>query len=154
MGDPIWPGPQLIRVPRLRGGADSALRGYPLHMVYAEKIVTAIQRGVSNTRWRDYGDMWVLSRRHPVSGDRLQQAITEVARYREAHLTLLADELAGYPALAQTTWIGWLQRSGSELPTDFDAVFTQIILLADPALAGQVQGKWWDPDRSSWQTHQ
>jgi len=26
-------------------------------MVHAEKIVTAIQRGTANTRWRDFGDV-------------------------------------------------------------------------------------------------
>jgi hypothetical protein len=44
-------------LPRLRGGEPIELRGYPIHMVHAEKIVTAIQRGTANTRWRDFGDV-------------------------------------------------------------------------------------------------
>lgn len=47
VGDPIWPAPSTVHVPRLRGGEPIALAGYPLHMVHAEKIVTAIQRGVA-----------------------------------------------------------------------------------------------------------
>jgi len=43
VGDPIWPGPETITLPRLLGGAIE-LTGYPLPMVHAEKIVTAIQR--------------------------------------------------------------------------------------------------------------
>ncbi|TDO40131.1 hypothetical protein C8E87_3840 [Paractinoplanes brasiliensis] len=37
----------------LRGG-ELAINGYPLPMVYAEKIVTMLERGTANTRWRDY----------------------------------------------------------------------------------------------------
>src|SRR5690625_1664322 len=50
-GDPIWPGPTLTEVPRLLGGT-MQLVGYPVHMVLAEKIVTALERGELNTRWR------------------------------------------------------------------------------------------------------
>jgi hypothetical protein len=31
--------------------------GYPLPMVIAEKMVTALERGPANTRWRDFGDV-------------------------------------------------------------------------------------------------
>ena len=50
VGDPIWPSPTTVAVPRLRGGEPIELPGYPMHMVHAEKIVTAIQRGTANTR--------------------------------------------------------------------------------------------------------
>lgn len=50
MGDPIWPSPTIVAIPRLRGGDPIELPGYPMHMVHAEKIVTAIQRGTANTR--------------------------------------------------------------------------------------------------------
>jgi hypothetical protein len=43
VGDPVWPPPQQVRVPRLLGG-ELIVRGYPLEMVLAEKIVTAIAR--------------------------------------------------------------------------------------------------------------
>ena len=43
VGDPIWPEPQNITLPRLLDGA-LVVRGYPLEMVLAEKIVTAITR--------------------------------------------------------------------------------------------------------------
>lgn len=66
VGDPIWPEPATVAVPRLRGGEPIRLPGYPMHMIHAEKIVTAIQRGTANTRWRDFGDIWRLSRQLPM----------------------------------------------------------------------------------------
>jgi len=43
VGDPIWPGPEALVVPRLLGGTIT-VAGYPLPMVYAEKLVTMLQR--------------------------------------------------------------------------------------------------------------
>lgn len=60
-GDPIWPGPAEVELPRLLGGG-LRLCGYPDHMVLAEKIVTAIDRGDQNTRWRDFVDISALTR--------------------------------------------------------------------------------------------
>jgi Nucleotidyl transferase AbiEii toxin, Type IV TA system len=95
VGDPIWPEPTVVSVPRLRGGKPVALAGYPLHMVHAEKMVTAVQRGTANTRWRDFADIWTLSNHHRVDGSDLQNAIGEVARYRRAALVPLREVLDG-----------------------------------------------------------
>lgn len=43
----------------LRGG-EIVVRGYPLAMVHAEKIVTALVRGTANTRWRDFADLYLF----------------------------------------------------------------------------------------------
>ncbi|HEY7889841.1 MAG TPA: nucleotidyl transferase AbiEii/AbiGii toxin family protein [Steroidobacteraceae bacterium] len=59
VGDPIWPEPQQVRLPRLLEGA-LLIRGYSLEMVLAEKIVTALARGTANTRWRDFLDLYAL----------------------------------------------------------------------------------------------
>ncbi|MBI1759322.1 MAG: nucleotidyl transferase AbiEii/AbiGii toxin family protein [Actinobacteria bacterium] len=48
MGDPIWPDPAVVDLPRVLGGT-LRITGYPLAMVYAEKIVTAVDRGLVNT---------------------------------------------------------------------------------------------------------
>ena len=43
VGDPIVPAPEEVHVPRVLGG-EVVVRGYPLPMVYAEKLVTAVAR--------------------------------------------------------------------------------------------------------------
>ena len=96
-GDPVIPPAQQVRIPRLLGGEITA-RGYPLAMVYSEKIVTAITRGTVNTRWRDFADMYLLARRHPVDGTQLRHSVHEVARHRRVELRPLAEVLPGYGA--------------------------------------------------------
>jgi hypothetical protein len=151
VGDPIWPEPTTVEVPRLRGGAPIELRGHPIHMVHAEKIVTAVQRGIANTRWRDFGDIWSLSRRHRVDSRDLQRAIEEVARYRSATLRPLAEVLDGFAPLARARWSQWRRRSNSDhLPDRFEPVLRVVIEFADPVLTGVADGLVWDPAAAGW----
>ncbi|MBA3372009.1 MAG: nucleotidyl transferase AbiEii/AbiGii toxin family protein [Euzebyaceae bacterium] len=61
VGDPISPAAETVSLPRLLGG-ELVVTGYPL----AEKIVTAVQRGTANTRWRDFTDVARLAAVHRV----------------------------------------------------------------------------------------
>ena len=151
VGDPIVPSPTLVSVPRLLGGEPITINGYPLHMVHAKKVVTAIQRGVANTRWRDFGDIWVLSRAHAQDGADLQLAIREVAQHRQAELIPLADVLDGYPQLAQSRWAGWRNRQGrDELPEQFADLLAEVIAFAEPAITDDLTDMSWSPDDGTW----
>lgn len=151
IGDPIWPAPRTVDLPRLLGGTIS-LPGYPLSMVYAEKITTAVQRGTINTRWRDFADLYLLTSRHAVDGNELQRALAEVAAYRAAELAPLVDVLDGYAELAQARWAAWRRRQLLEdrLPASFGDVLDAVISFSDPALTGTATGRRWDPTTLAW----
>lgn len=53
-----------------------------LAAVYAEKIVTALQRGTANTRWRDFADVYLLRGQQDLDGTDLTTALQKVAAYR------------------------------------------------------------------------
>jgi hypothetical protein len=151
LGDPIWPGPRAVQLPRLLGGTIT-LAGYPLSMVYAEKIITALQRGTVNTRWRDFADLHVLTGRHATDGGELQRALGEVAAYRQIDLSPLGDALDGYATLGQTRWAAWrrTQHLDDRVPSSFDTVLNEVTAFADPALQGNVGTRRWDPHTRVW----
>jgi hypothetical protein len=151
IGDPIWPAPRTLELPRLLGGTIT-LAGYPLPMVYAEKIVTAVQLGTVSTRWRDFADVYLLTARHTVEGADLQRALAEVAAYRNAELPPLGDVLAGYAALAQSRWTAWRrkQRLDDRLPASFQDVLDAYVAFAGPAVAGDVAARFWNPVQRAW----
>lgn len=152
VGDPIWPSSVRVHMPRLRGGDPIELIGYPLHMVHAEKIVTAAQRGTVNTRWRDFADVYTLIHRHPVDGTALHRACREVATYRKVSLEPLTETLSGYADLVQTKWAAWRRRQGFDhLPENFATVLAPVIAFADPALTDAVDGLAWHPESQTWQ---
>jgi hypothetical protein len=150
VGDPVWPPPEQVELPRLLGGSIS-LRGYPIPMVHAEKLVTAIARGTANTRWRDFGDVYVLSGMHPVTVDALRAAISTVATHRGVDLAPLKVVLDGYEAIAQTRFAVWRRRNRrDELPAAFADLLSAVIDFADPVVAGELSEATWQPDHRAW----
>lgn len=151
VGDPIWPAPSTIALPRLLGGQISII-GYPLAMVHAEKIVTAVERATANTRWRDFADIYLLSRRHPATGNELIRAISTVAEHRKAALLPLATALHSFPQLAQNRWSAWRRRQElASTPADFADLLIAVIAFADPAITGDAKDKNWNPATLTWQ---
>lgn len=151
-GDPVTPPPGLVDLPRLLGGSITLL-GYPLVMVLAEKIVTAMQRGAANTRWRDFADIYTLIHDHPVSGHALANAIEAVANYRGMDLVPMSITLRGYSAIAGTRWSTWRrkQQHRDQLPEDFSEVLAAIITFADRVLTRlEAAPQSWDPANLTW----
>ena len=151
VGDPISPAAINVRLPRLLGG-EIVLRGYPLAMVHAEKIVTAIGRGTVNTRWRDFADVHMLSRHHAIDGSELVQAIRQVAEHRQVPLLALAQALDDYGQIGQQRWTAWRRRQRLEdrVPEQFGDVVAAVIDFADPAILGSADGHSWDPAAHEW----
>lgn len=151
VGDPIWPAPQQVLVPRLLSGPAIEVQGYTMEMSLAEKIVTAVQRGPASTRWRDFGDIWTLPRNHTIDGSMISDATEKVAEHREAELAPLGTVLVGYADLAQPKWAQWRRKLRLDhLPTEFAEVLDSCIQFADPVLRGEVTGTSWDPRRQGW----
>lgn len=153
-GDPIWPAPQLIELPRVTdlGLPPVTLLGYPLAMVLAEKIVTAIDRGVANTRWRDFADVYTLTRLHSVGVGELRTSIETVAEYRKVTPTPLLPALAPMNERAQQKYRAWRTRAHreDELPTAFADVLAAVAGFADPVLSSTARVQW-NPRLHAWE---
>lgn len=151
VGDPIWPEPQPVSLPRLLEGA-LLIRGYPLEMVLAEKIVTAIARGSANTRWRDFVDLYSLMHRHSTKAATLRTSLDRVAQYRRVELTPLHPAFTGYAQLGQQRWLAWLRKNRLEstIPAEFAVVLDRVLTFADPVIVAEVGDKTWNPVRGEW----
>lgn len=152
-GDPVWPEPQEVSVPRLLGG-NIVVRGYPLAMVHAEKMVTALQRGTANTRWRDFADIYLLLGYHGAQGGELVVATERVAAFRRVELTSLGEVLEGFATIAQSRWAAWVrgQRLEDRLPMVFADVLLAVSAFADPVLTRSVRAAEWDPSARVWRS--
>lgn len=153
IGDPIWPAPQDVSIPRLLTDELLLLRGYPLHMVLAEKLVTAIDRGSANTRWRDFADLYLLTREHLVVGSDLTEATRRVADYRSVELAPLAEALDGLAELGQSKWIAWRAKQDltDRLPAAFREVTNAVIAFGDPVTSGAIASATWKPEQTAWE---
>ena len=134
VGDPLWPEPEQVQLPRLLGGESIQLTGYRLELVIAEKVVTAVQRGTANTRWRDFVDIASLSA-VPYDSDALRQSIRRVAAHRQVSMQPLAVTLNGFADLAQVQWAAWRRKQQlNDTPENFSELLDQVTAFSDPFL--------------------
>ena len=153
VGDPVWPGPVSVALPRLLEDEPVVLLGYPLSMVLAEKLVTALQRGTANTRWRDFADIYLLAQRHVIEGLELQRAVGEVASFRGVPLTPIVQVLEGFAEIGQARWAIWRRNQGldARLPAQLADVVSLVIRLADPVVLQKAGEHCWRPDTLAWE---
>lgn len=152
LGDPIWPAPTTTNLPLLLGGT-LQLTGYPDHMILAEKIATACDRGNQNTRWRDFLDIATLTSTRVITYADQVTALNTVAETRHIRLRPLAQLLDTMPALVASRWGTWRRRQHLETtaPADFAEVLRRCSDYADPVIAGTATGTKWNPLRHAWE---
>jgi hypothetical protein len=145
VGDPIRPDPVRVVLPRVLGNEPLEVLGYPLATVLAEKLVTAVERGSANTRWRDFADVYLLTRTNDQRGGELVTSITTVAEHRKIQVMPLDGALSGLPNLAQPRWAAWRRKQLLDhlLPADFAEVLAAVVRFADPCLGrDSAPGNW------------
>jgi predicted nucleotidyltransferase component of viral defense system len=115
-GDMVTPAPENSVFPALLDFPAPHIRSYSIYTVVAEKFEAMVKLGITNSRMKDFYDLWFLSRRFDFDGPMLRQAIAATFARRQ---TVLSDELP-YPltdAFAkdetkQTQWAAFLRRNG------------------------------------------
>ncbi|CAN5238556.1 nucleotidyl transferase AbiEii/AbiGii toxin family protein [soil metagenome] len=153
-GDPIWPKPEIVELPRLLGGV-LKLTGHPIPTVIAEKSVTILQRGTTSTRWRDYVDIRGFQLTQPFTAGDLRAAATAVAQHRGFDLEPLAGNVEAYGAVTgmQAKWTAWRRKEGLEERTEsnLDDQLADIVAFLDPVYSGTVSDSArWDPETQTW----
>lgn len=135
VGDPLWPRPEPVQLPRLLGGTPISIISYRVELILAEKIVTALQRGTANTRWRDFVDIAELSKRK-VNAEDLAESIKQVSRFRQVAIKPLSQSLSGFADLAQPRWAAWRNKQRlHDAPESFADLLNAVFAFSDPYLS-------------------
>lgn len=152
IGDPIWPQPESVQLSRPLGGAIT-LWGYPLAMLLAEKIITAMERGTANTRWRDFADIYMLTGAHALQADVVRKALEVVAQHRSVQLRPLRDVHDNYANLGQSKWAAWRRKQQLDaiVPELFNDVLEALWVFADPLVEHNTDNREWRIDSRQWE---
>lgn len=147
-GDPVEP--QRIDYPTLLGDEGFSLLGYPLESVIAEKADTMMFLGDTNTRDRDYADIYLLSRIHPVEAESLRAALRSVAGHRRHETRPLGPLLETLRESRQQSWGAFRSRSGLPvLPERFAEVVDVVVAFIDGLQANGTSH--WNPRKCQWE---
>jgi hypothetical protein len=74
-GDAITPAPVITEFPSILGQSLPRIRTYPRETVVAEKFEAVVQLGMTNSRMKDYYDLWFMSRHFEFEGSTLAAAV-------------------------------------------------------------------------------
>lgn len=152
VGDPIWPEPSIAELPALLDQEPLRIRGYPVSMILAEKVTTAIALGTANTRWRDFVDITSLARSGPHRGETLRRSLETVSAFRHVELAPLAHELQGLGKAGQTKWATWRNKQDLQgaTPAALDELLGLVAGFIDPILNSPSPTCTWDPTAWTW----
>lgn len=117
-GDVIVPPPKEIQYPAMLNFPSARLRAYPREAVVAEKLEALVKLGMTNTRMKDFYDLWKLSQVFDFDGTLLTEAIKSTFKRRRTEVPgrlplALTDEFSRDSQKARQ-WQGFLEKSGLE----------------------------------------
>jgi len=144
-GDAVTPGPEEIEFPALIGLPRAKLRAYPVDTVVAEKALGMVERGLLNSRMKDYFDLLHLSRTRPFDAGRLTRALAATATRRKVPIPAgpvagLSTEFATDQA-KQAQWQAFCRRLRSSQPTDqLPTVVTVLTAFLGPVFEAVADG--------------
>lgn len=90
-GDAVTPAPEVADYPvLLKEFPNPRLRIYPRYTVVAEKLDAIISLGMTNTRMKDYFDIWIILRKSELDSEVLRSALMATVKRRS---TLMPEKL-------------------------------------------------------------
>lgn len=143
-GDAVTPGPDEAVFPVLIDDLPAPrLRTYPVYTVIAEKLHAIAVLGMTNSRLKDYLDLWVLLGRESLDEPTLARAISTTFIQRgmqvpAKHPIGLTDEFAQDPS-RQNLWRAFLKKNELEVTPLLEVVMALRTKLS-PALAQAATG--------------
>lgn len=115
-GDAVTPGPEEVEYPTLLNDLPSPkIKAYPHYTVVAEKFEALSKLGISNSRMKDYFDLWTLACHCSFEGETLSKAIHTTFSRRNSNLSAQAP--LGLTATfandtqKQTQWQAFLSKN-------------------------------------------
>jgi len=153
-GDPVTPEPLRVELPSQRPNTPAVVvLGYPVETVLAEKASTAIGLGESNTRVRDYVDIYALTGQRALSFEAVRAALQATASHRGVVLTPLSSVVGDLARQRQSTFRafrGRLGEDGARLPTDFGEIVSAVLRFVDALVTVPAEPVTWVPETRSW----
>ncbi len=152
-GNAVTPAPRRETYPTVLDHEAPTVLAYPREAVVAEKLEAMISLGVTNSRMKDFYDMYVLSASFAFDGPVLADAIRATFERRSNHVPgdqpfVLTDEFLGAPE-RQMMWKAFLRRgrlTGPQNAADLSKALREFLVPVIKAVArGEDFEAFWSP---------
>ncbi len=158
-GDIVKPAETMIDFPTMLDDESvPRLKAYSVESVVSEKFEAAVDIGITNSRMKDFYDIYVLCLSQDFKADLLKEAIEATFKNRE---TTLSDDLYIFrrnfsqDVARQKQWVAFLQKHKlKNVPQDFAEVMARNIALLKPLVVSILDNKEinssWDVSKGIW----
>ncbi|MCQ2394296.1 MAG: nucleotidyl transferase AbiEii/AbiGii toxin family protein [Kiritimatiellae bacterium] len=148
-GDSVYPKAETSDYPVLLDGDLPRVLVYPRYTVVAEKFHTMVDRGLLNSRLKDYYDIWLLTERFDFEAELLKTAIRRTFERRETPVPSalpesLSEDFFGNP-LKVSQWNAFLRKLGdAPRPDSLGAATMRIADFLKPVISASdsLAGRW------------
>ncbi len=130
-GDAITPEPSTITYPAILEFEAPVISVYPRETVVAEKFQAMVMLGISNSRMKDFHDIWKLANDFEFSGEILQKAIAATFSRR-------ATEVPKLPPLALTSEFSTDEQKAAQWKAFCNKTGLDIGVLELPAIVNEL----------------
>ncbi len=138
--------PQMLDYPTLLAMPAPNIQAYPMETVVAEKAEAIVSLGLTNSRMKDFFDIWFLAQTFPFAGKTLNNALRatferRVTRLDPERFDALLAELAADES-KRTQWRAFIMKSDIATHDDFAVVIGAIREFLASPLRGETALTW------------
>jgi predicted nucleotidyltransferase component of viral defense system len=144
VGDVMVPGPRMIEYPVFLGSDTIHLLAYPVESAIAEKLQAMVALGNTNSRMKDFYDVWICSKHIDFNMNTLLRAIDATFQNRETPVPTEEFEAltAHFVIRHRVQWNAFVKKIGEDELTDaFGKVVEDLKNFAMPVLRSHIGGE-------------
>ena len=153
-GDVVYPNVVEMEFPVILDMEAPIVNAYSLESSIAEKLEAIVKNGFLNSRYKDFYDIYVLSKKYSFHYENLHNAVVETFTNRKTPMTMdvaaFSDDFLN-DAIHQTRWNSFLKKKNTLIPVSMADTMTQIRTFARPLLAQTPESvSEWNPNEGYW----
>ena len=152
-GDVIYPDAVKMDFPVILDMEPPRVNAYSLETSIAEKLEAIIHNGYLNSRYKDFYDIYVLSKTYEFYYKDLHMAVVQTFDNRKTKMTMdsaaFGDEFLSDP-MHQTRWKAFLKKKKALIQVSMSDAMDWIKNFVRPLLDGTEKTKW-NHEKGSWE---
>ncbi len=152
-GDVIYPDAVKMDFPVILDMEPPRVNAYSLETSIAEKLEAIIHNGYLNSRYKDFYDIYVLSKTYEFYYHELHTAVVQTFDNRKTKMTMdsasFGDEFLNDP-MHQTRWKAFLKKKKALIQVSMSDAMDWIKEFIRPLLDGTEKTKW-NPEKGIWE---
>lgn len=152
-GDVIYPETVKMDFPVILDMESPRVNAYSLETSIAEKLEAIIHNGYLNSRYKDFYDIYVLSKKYVFSYAELRNAVIQTFENRKTPMTMdsaaFSDEFLNDP-VHQTRWKSFLKKKKALIQVSMSDAMDWIKAFVRPLLEGTEKTRW-NPEKGNWE---